>query len=184
MAGSSGSATHEIYAVKYGEYVGNRGHYFYGSAADPHEAPVPIDYFVWLIRGPEGDIVVDVGFRHESGTRRGRTYLRDPAAGLAALGVDCATVPLVILSHFHYDHIGDLTPFSAARFVVQDREIAFWTGRYANRREFRKSWRSTMSSRSCRPATTGGCTSWTVTPRSSRASPCTWWAGTAPGCRS
>jgi glyoxylase-like metal-dependent hydrolase (beta-lactamase superfamily II) len=133
-----GQVTHEIYAVKYGEYVGTRGHYFYGSAGDPHEVPVPIDYFVWLIRGPEGDIVVDVGFRRESGTQRGRTHLREPADGLAALGVDCRTVPLVILSHFHYDHIGDLSPFQAARFVVQDREVAFWTGRYAHRREFRK----------------------------------------------
>lgn len=132
-----GPATHEIYVVKYGEYVGTRGHYFYGSAADPHEAPVPIDYFVWLVRGTEGDVVVDLGFRAESGGRRGRTHLREPSVALGELGVDVARVPWVILSHFHYDHIGDLGPFSAARFVVQDREVAFWTGRYANRREFR-----------------------------------------------
>jgi glyoxylase-like metal-dependent hydrolase (beta-lactamase superfamily II) len=129
----------EIYAVKYGEYVGTRGHYFHGSAGDPHETPVPIDYFVWLIRGPEGDIVVDLGFRAASGTSRGRTHLRRPAEGLALLGVDCAAVPLVIVSHFHYDHIGDVSPFADARFVVQDREMAFWTGRYASRREFRHS---------------------------------------------
>jgi glyoxylase-like metal-dependent hydrolase (beta-lactamase superfamily II) len=129
----------EIYAVKYGQYVGTRGHYFYGSAGDPHEAPVPIDYFVWLIRGPAEDIVVDLGFREASGTRRGRTHLRRPADGLALLGVDCAAVPLVIVSHFHYDHIGDVSPFASARFVLQDREMAFWTGRYAARREFRHS---------------------------------------------
>lgn len=128
---------HEVYAIKYGEYVGTRGHYFYGSAGDPHEAPVPIDYFVWLIRGPAGDVVVDLGFRAESGGRRGRTHLREPAAALASLGADAAAVPWVVVSHFHYDHIGDLTPFASARFVVQDREMAFWTGRYANRREFR-----------------------------------------------
>jgi glyoxylase-like metal-dependent hydrolase (beta-lactamase superfamily II) len=136
MSGADASC-HEIYAIKYGQYVGNRGHYFYGTASDPHEAPVPIDYFVWLLRGPGGDIVIDVGFRHESGTRRGRTHLREPAEGLRLLGVDCASVPIVILSHFHYDHIGDVTPFSSARFVVQDREMAFWTGRYAARKEFR-----------------------------------------------
>ena len=65
------STCHEIYVVKYGQYVGTRGHYFYGTAKDPHEAPVPIDYYVWLLRGPSGDVVVDVGFRadvrHPSG---------------------------------------------------------------------------------------------------------------------
>jgi glyoxylase-like metal-dependent hydrolase (beta-lactamase superfamily II) len=133
------STANEIYVLKYGEYVGTRGGYFHGTAGDPHEAPVPIDYFVWLVRGPDDDVVVDVGFRRESGTKRGRTHLREPAEALASLGVDCATVPLVVLSHFHYDHIGDLRPFPAARFVLQDKEMAFWTGRYAPRREFRHS---------------------------------------------
>jgi glyoxylase-like metal-dependent hydrolase (beta-lactamase superfamily II) len=130
----------EIYAVKYAEYVGTVGHYFHGSAGDPHDAPWPIDYFVWLLRavdGSEADIVVDVGFGASVAAKRGRTHLRTPAAGLDALGCVAGDVGTVILSHFHYDHVGDLSPFEAARFVVQDREMAFWTGRYASRKEFR-----------------------------------------------
>lgn len=133
------SDSYEVYAVKYGEWVGTRGTYFYGSSGDPHNAPVPIDYFVWLLRGPAGDVIIDLGFRQESGTKRGRTHLRDPADGLRLLDVDCDTVQTVVLSHFHYDHIGDISPFPAAKFVVQDSEMAFWTGRYAARREFRHS---------------------------------------------
>lgn len=128
---------HEIYAVKFAEYVGTRGGYFFNAPADAHETPWPIDYFVWLIRGDEGDIVLDAGFSAATARKRGRTHLRSPADGLRLLGVDPATVPLVILSHFHYDHVGDLGPFETARFVVQDREMAFWTGRYASRAEFR-----------------------------------------------
>lgn len=128
--------TVRIYALKYAEYMGTRGHYFYGTAGDPHESPWPIDYFVWLIRTDDGDIVVDVGYTAETAARRGRTHLRSPASALAGLGIDAASVGLVILSHFHYDHVGDISPFGTARFVVQEREMAFWTGRYASRREF------------------------------------------------
>lgn len=128
---------HEIYAVKFAEYVGTKGSYFLGAPADAHETPWPIDYFVWLIRTDAGDIVVDAGYNATVARARGRTHLRAPADGLRLLGVDPATLPLMILSHFHYDHVGDLAPFEHARFVVQDREMAFWTGRYANRPQFR-----------------------------------------------
>lgn len=128
---------HEIYAVKFAEHVGTKGGYFFAAPADAHDVPWPIDYFVWLLRSTEGDIVVDVGFSAATARKRGRTHLRSPGEALSLLGVDAATVPLVVLSHFHYDHVGDLGAFEAARFVVQDREMAFWTGRYASRAEFR-----------------------------------------------
>jgi glyoxylase-like metal-dependent hydrolase (beta-lactamase superfamily II) len=128
---------HEIYAVKYAEFVGTKGGYFLGASADDHMTPWPIDYFVWLIRGEAGDIVVDAGFSAATARKRGRTHLRAPADGLRLLGADAADVPIVILSHFHYDHVGDIGPFETARFVVQDQEMAFWTGRYASRAGFR-----------------------------------------------
>lgn len=132
--------TWQITVLKYAEYVGTKGHYFYGSAGDPHDAPWPIDYFVWLLRcddGSEPDIVIDVGYTAEVAARRGRTHLRTPAEALDLVGCDAATTATVILSHLHYDHVGDISAFPAASFVVQDREMAFWTGRYASRAEFR-----------------------------------------------
>jgi glyoxylase-like metal-dependent hydrolase (beta-lactamase superfamily II) len=43
----------------------------------------------------------------------------------------------VILTHLHYDHVGNLDKFPEATFVVQEAEMAFWTGRYAGRDHFR-----------------------------------------------
>src|SRR5690606_34625272 len=49
---------------------------------------------------------------------------------------DVTTVPYVILSHLHYDHCGDVEAFTSATFVLQEEEMAFWTGRFAPRGEF------------------------------------------------
>ncbi|MEV0623644.1 N-acyl homoserine lactonase family protein [Nonomuraea sp. NPDC050404] len=130
---------HEVYAVKFGQHPGGRrGQYFYGSAAEPMDEPAQLDYFVWLIRSPGQDIVFDAGFTAEIAARRRREHWYAPSRALADLGVDRTAVPYVILSHFHYDHVGDVEAFTGARFVVQAREMAFWTGRHAARHEFRR----------------------------------------------
>ncbi|MGH8327896.1 MAG: N-acyl homoserine lactonase family protein, partial [Steroidobacteraceae bacterium] len=36
----------------------------------------------------------------------------------------------VIITHLHYDHIGNFDLFPRARFHLQDRELAYATGRY------------------------------------------------------
>jgi len=98
---------------------------------------MPMDYFVWAAVSSEHTVVIDTGFTAEVAARRGREYLRRPAEGLKALGIDCARVPHVILTHLHYDHVGNLEDFPAATFVVQEEEMAFWTGRYAGKAQFR-----------------------------------------------
>ncbi|MCU1526561.1 MAG: N-acyl homoserine lactonase family protein [Frondihabitans sp.] len=130
---------HEVYAVKFADNPnGTRGTGFHGSAGEPHDESVPLDYFVWLIRSTGSDVVLDVGFTAETARRRDRVHYREPSEGLQLLGVDPASVETVILSHFHYDHTGDLDAFPRARFVVQEAEMAFWTGPYGPRREFAK----------------------------------------------
>ncbi|GAA1062333.1 N-acyl homoserine lactonase family protein [Agromyces bracchium] len=130
-------AVHEIYAVKYGQNLtGLRGHYFMGPDGDPHDEHMQLDYFVWVIRSPGQDVLLDAGFTAATNARRGRDHWEDPSRAVTRIGVDPASVPFVILSHLHYDHCGDLDPFSSATFVVQQEEVAFWTGPYAARGEF------------------------------------------------
>jgi glyoxylase-like metal-dependent hydrolase (beta-lactamase superfamily II) len=124
-----GLAPYEVYAVKYAEREAVRGEHFLGG--DPHhDLPMPMDYFVWAIVGPGGTWVVDTGFGADDAERRKRTLLRSAAEGLALIGVDAASVTDVILTHLHYDHVGGFDEFPAARFHVQDREVAFATGRH------------------------------------------------------
>jgi len=119
---------YEVYAVKYAHHERRSRENFLGG--DPHDAPMPLDYFVWLIRGDGREIVVDTGFSAAMAAKRGRNHLRCPAEGLRLLGVDAARVSDVIITHLHYDHAGNLDLFPAATLHIQDRELNYATGRY------------------------------------------------------
>ncbi|MEZ5236598.1 MAG: N-acyl homoserine lactonase family protein [Acidimicrobiales bacterium] len=134
-ADTSALPVHEVYAVKYGERPARRPEHFIGG--DRHDVPMPMDYFVWAAVGPERTWVIDTGFSRADGEARGRTCLRTTAEGLALVGIDAAAATDVILTHLHYDHVGGFDQFPAARFHVQDREMAFATGRHMTRSALR-----------------------------------------------
>ena len=128
------SPVYEIYAIKYAMRAAKRSDHFIGG--DPHDAPMPMDYFVWAIRNAERTFVVDTGFSEAVGRQRGRTFLRRPADGLALLGIDAAGVKDVIITHMHYDHVGTFGDFPAARFHLQDTEMSYATGRHMRHKRF------------------------------------------------
>jgi glyoxylase-like metal-dependent hydrolase (beta-lactamase superfamily II) len=130
------SAPYRIYAVRYAHRQCTTSECFYG---DYHASPMAMDYFVWALTNGTETVVVDLGFTEAVGTRRGRQFLRCPGQGLAELGVDCTAVQHVILTHFHYDHVGNYALFPHATFYVQDSEMAFYTGRHASEGAFRHS---------------------------------------------
>ncbi|CAN5148034.1 N-acyl homoserine lactonase family protein [soil metagenome] len=126
----------EVFALRYGWQQRVAADNFV-HAPDDHDSPMPLDYFVWLLRSGDQEIVVDTGFTQATadrnakpGGRRPRTLLRTIDAALASIGTDAATVKQVVLTHLHYDHAGNLDLFPAARFQLQDREMQFSTGRY------------------------------------------------------
>ena len=126
---------YELFAIKYGEREGRRGEFFYGG--DPHDGPMPLAYYIWVAVSAQHTIVVDCGFTPETAARRGRVLQRTPAEGLRLLGIEAAEVEHVIVTHFHFDHAGAMHAFPNATFIVQDREMSFWTGRYAARGAFK-----------------------------------------------
>jgi glyoxylase-like metal-dependent hydrolase (beta-lactamase superfamily II) len=96
---------------------------------DPHDGPRPIFYYIWVLRNDDRVIVVDTGFDAERAERRKREFLRCPTDGLRMLGIQPETVETVIVTHLHYDHAGNLDKFPNARFVLQDEEMRYATGR-------------------------------------------------------
>ena len=66
------SDSYRIYAVKYAHHERNASVNFLGG--DPHDGPMPMDYFVWAVVGDEKTFIVDTGFDPEVGNAvRGRS---------------------------------------------------------------------------------------------------------------
>lgn len=119
---------YEIHAIRYATRGALRRDHFIGG--DPHDSPMPMDYYTWVAIGPAGAFVIDTGFTAEMAKARKRDYLRCPIESLKLVGVDPREVRDVVLTHMHYDHVGNFDKFPNARFHLQAREMAYATGKY------------------------------------------------------
>lgn len=138
MAAPGDGAGREVLAVRYGRRVTSRAEsylnfHLYGEP----DAALHIDYFFWVIREPGGAVtLVDTGFAPAVGDRRRRAHWTTPAGALPGLGVAPDEVTTVVISHAHWDHIGNLGQFPRAAIVMAEAEYAFWTSPMAARAQF------------------------------------------------
>jgi glyoxylase-like metal-dependent hydrolase (beta-lactamase superfamily II) len=121
------SETYDLFAIRYGHHHRTATHNFLGG--DPHDGPMPLDYFVWAIVGEKRSFVFDTGFDAPRAAKRQRTLLRPVGEGLKMIGINPDNVEDVIISHLHFDHAGNHDLFPKARYHVQDTEMKYCTGR-------------------------------------------------------
>jgi glyoxylase-like metal-dependent hydrolase (beta-lactamase superfamily II) len=129
-------AEYDVIAIRYATRMTTRGESFYRyHVYGEPDRPLQLDFYFWLLRGPDQVILVDTGV-HPAAERPGRQLLIRPADAVAALGVAADDVSQVVVTHCHSDHIGNLDAFARAKLTVQRREIDFWSGSIARRRQF------------------------------------------------
>jgi glyoxylase-like metal-dependent hydrolase (beta-lactamase superfamily II) len=124
--------SYELFAIRFATMERTAAENFLDG--DPHNGPMPMDYFVWAAIGRRRTYVIDTGYKQTVAAKRGRTFLRCPVQTLREIGIDPASQTDVILTHMHYDHAGNFDLFPNARFHLQDAEMAFATGRYMSHR--------------------------------------------------
>lgn len=124
----SRTPTYEIFALRYATVDRRRQENFI--AHDPHDASMPMDYFVWVIRGENGTFLVDTGFNQAAADARKRQLLRCPVQFLGKLGLSATDITDVIVTHLHYDHAGNVNLLPNARIHLQEKELHFATGRH------------------------------------------------------
>ena len=87
---------YEVYAIKYGRHERNSRANFIGG--DSHDVPMPLDYFVWVIRpaggAPGAPWLLDTGYVAATGAARGRQLVRPVEVGLSVLGIEPAAAAL------------------------------------------------------------------------------------------
>lgn len=120
---------YEVYALRYATHAGRRKSENFIFSDFHDDALMPLDFFMWAIKGDGRVIVVDTGFDAETAKKRQRTYLQSPVEMLRDVGIDPNVVTDVVITHMHYDHCGNMMVFPNARFHIQDEEMAYSTGR-------------------------------------------------------
>lgn len=139
MAGRRGDdrATDDLYeviVVRHGTREARRSEVFlnYGQYGEP-DGPFVVDYYLWILRSRSTTILVDTGFARGPAEARGRTVLVEPAEVYRQLGVETDEPYPVVITHAHYDHIGNVGLFPRSTVVISGAELDFWTSPVAGK---------------------------------------------------
>lgn len=120
-------STWEVFAIRYADQQDRtRARAFLMD--DNHNAPYPIDFFIWLLRRGDEVILVDTGFDGPEARKRGFELRQEIGPALAPFGVRPEDVTQLILTHLHFDHAGGLHLFPNAKVWLQAAEMAYATG--------------------------------------------------------
>jgi glyoxylase-like metal-dependent hydrolase (beta-lactamase superfamily II) len=125
----SATPTFDVHALRYYSRSAAKSDEFfryrlYGEA----DQEIGMDYFFWLLQGGGHTVLVDCGFDRERAAAHGRRQDTDPTALLARMGVRPTDVEHIVISHMHYDHVGNLELFPNATVSMARQEFEFWNG--------------------------------------------------------
>ena len=130
--GSSASRSevpYSLFAIHYASSgLGRPASHNFMTPVDFHDMPLPLDFFVWVAIGGGRAILIDSGSEKSICRQRGHDYIANPAESLAALGLKPEDVTDIIVTHMHWDHLGNLADYSNAQIHVHKAEMAHATG--------------------------------------------------------
>jgi glyoxylase-like metal-dependent hydrolase (beta-lactamase superfamily II) len=120
-------ADYSIWVIEFARARSPLGLLLHGQAGERE-----IPYCFTVLRSAEHTILVDSGY---ADTGRGRelagedgiTVWRDPAELLARAGAAPGDVDAILVTHAHFDHLGNVAAFPNATVYIQRREVEKWS---------------------------------------------------------
>jgi glyoxylase-like metal-dependent hydrolase (beta-lactamase superfamily II) len=118
----SGGKPLKIYAVNYGKSDFQKRFVFNG---DKSGGTVPFSWTCYYIEYGDKKILIDTGFNDKKMVKMfGITGFMDPVAILKENGIEADKITDVIITHSHFDHIGNAHRFKNAKFIINKDELA------------------------------------------------------------
>lgn len=111
----------KIYAVRYGKSMFQKRFIFYGSRSGD---AIPFSWMFYYIEYGDKKILVDTGFND---TKAVKVFsindFKDPLVILNEQGINSEDITDIIITHSHFDHIGNVHRFKNARIIINRDEI-------------------------------------------------------------
>lgn len=110
----------EVYALKYGDSLYHSRNIYY---EDPFNEPIPFAWMFYVIKYKDKIILIDTGFEEEKYIKSFNIDYRNPLDILKRLNIEPEKVTDVIITHSHFDHIGNVDKFTKAKIYIQEEEL-------------------------------------------------------------
>jgi N-acyl homoserine lactone hydrolase len=119
-------ADYSIWVIEFARASSPLGLLLHGQTGDRE-----IPYCVTVLRSGDHTILVDSGYAdagrgHELAELDGITVWRDPAGLVARAGIRPEDVDAILVTHAHFDHLGNVGAFPNAIVCIQRREVEKW----------------------------------------------------------
>lgn len=112
----------KIYAVMYGKSLFLKRFIFHG---DKSGESVPISWMFYYLEYGDKKILVDTGFNDlEIVKMFGIKDFKDPVAILEENNISTDSIMDIIITHSHFDHIGNVHRFKNARVIINRDELS------------------------------------------------------------
>ena len=110
---------YQVYAIRYADQGPDPVSAGSLMLSADHDQMIPgMAYYVYLIAGGGRTIAVDTGFAPVLTERLGSRLFFSGPDGMRKLGHDPAQISDLIITHAHYDHVGNLEEFTNATFHI------------------------------------------------------------------